>query len=131
MLKHDHRKWASRGDAKIWVIVGIIVVAGIFAASKFGPIYQKKWDLEDKMEELMRRFTTLGEEGILDQLQLYVDKENLGFDVYESCEFSGELEIGQAATLTCSYDVVVGLPKYEKYRVIAVKKIGKIPATSN
>mgnify|MGYP000569067309 CR=1 FL=1 len=131
MVMHNHRRWASPGGAKVWVMAAIILGAGVFAASKFGPIYQNKWDLEDKMEELMRRFTTLGEDGILEQLQLYVEKQNLGFDVYDSCEFSGELEIGQAATLTCSYDARVGLPKYEKHRVVAVKKVGKIPATSN
>jgi hypothetical protein len=123
-----HRQGGSVGGVKIYILAAMILAAGVFVASKFGPHFQTKWELEDKMEDVMKRLVRVGEEGIFDELQLYVDEQKLGFNVYDNCTFSGE--VGGAAKWVCTYDVNIGLPKYPKYRMTAIATSSKLPVSS-
>ena len=128
MEQQMHCRGGSVGGAKFWILMLLIIGAGIFIATKLGPVFQTKWELEDKMNETMKRFVRLGHDGIFDELQVYVDEQHLGFKVYDNCKFEGEVD--GPGTWTCTYEVNLGIPKYEKYVVTATATSSKIPNSS-
>lgn len=121
----------SRGGAKIFIVLLIAILgSGIYAASKFGPVYMDKWDLEDYMEGQIRRLYSLGEDGIFEQVDNFVVEHNIPVRPYEDCEFEGEL--GEPGYMECNYMVTIYFPKYvHQMPVRAYKRVPKIPWTSN
>ena len=117
----------ERGLSGFWIIMIILVLGcGIFIASKFGPIYMAKWDLEDFMEDRMKNIYSIGIDGVYDDLTVYAEDNNLPFHPDQDCVLTGE--IGQAGDLVCKYDVKIQVPGYTYiYHVIATKHVGKIP----
>ena len=105
-------KKGSKGESKAPIIVFVIVLAIVaFISIKFVIVYNQKWNLESKMEELMQRFYHVGEEGIFFELNEFVEKEGVyGFDAYDACTFVGELE--EAGTFDCTYTKQVVFPGY-------------------
>jgi hypothetical protein len=125
--RHDP---GAAGAARYFIVLIVLVIGvSIYVASQVGPVYNAKWELEDKMEELMHRFAALDEEGIFTQLQEYAEKNNLPFNAYEDCTFTGDK--GEQGEMTCTYVKEIKFPRYTyKMKIVAHKIVSKIPFTS-
>ena len=121
----------SRGGVKTNVILVIAaIIVGVLLAAKLGPVYGAKWDLEDYMESLLMRFSSLEEDGVFNNLQDYVEKHNIPVRSWEDCNFDGY--VGEPGTLTCDYSVNVNFYNIHtyKWKVHAEARLTKIPYDS-
>ena len=118
---------ASQGISGIWIILIIAVLAGgIFILSKFGPIYSRKWELEDYMEQRMLQFYSLGVDGIYEQLDKFITENQMPIQAYEDCTVEGEQ--GEPGIIVCNYKEKITFPFYVYiYPVRAEYKLTKIP----
>ena len=100
---------SSPGVNKVVIIVLVVIVAGgVFVLSKFGPVYNDKWGLEDFMEHTIGRLRSLGEEGIMQDIDKYCKGQNIPIDPYHQCKFKGDF--GKPGTITCKYKVEIMFP---------------------
>ena len=129
MVQRQVGNGASVGGTKLIILIIIALAGGIFLAAKLGPVYQTKWEMEDFMEDLMRRYHVLGQEGMFINLQSYVDNNKLGFNVDDNCTFEGEDEA--PGKFDCNYEVNLGIPNLEKFQVHAHADVPKIPSIAN
>ena len=120
----------SRGDAKIWIILIVLIVfGGVYASTKFGPVYSNKWEMEDYMEGQIRRMAILSEEELFDIIDQYAQKNQIPISVFEDCKYSGEP--GEEGIMTCEYDEKINFPRYVYvYHVRVVARVPRIPRTA-
>jgi hypothetical protein len=139
-LSVQRRRAASRGLSKFSIaVILIVIVGGIYLLSKFGPVYQDKWKLEDRMEDDLRRTASLGQEGIFGDLAAFTEKNGIPAPPADplipsdgTCKFIGEP--GKPGNISCHYTVLIEFPLLKNpypYEVVASKHLTYIPLTSN
>lgn len=123
---------ASPGAMTFWVVVIVLIlIVAIYLGVKLAPIYQQKWDFEDRMEVVLKRASIVSEDEMFEILQEYADKNKIPVKVWEDCRFEGSP--GKPGTLYCDYAITthfLGDFYVRDIKVRAKKFLPKIPESS-
>jgi hypothetical protein len=100
----------------IWFLFLAIIGVIIYGIVTFGPPYFHKACLENKMEEFMRQYGTLGEEEMIDMIIKVAGKDCKVFKLrYENFDFDGA--VMEDSVLSCHNTEVIRLPGDRFYKI--------------
>ena len=128
----NRRRRGSKGEGWFWpvVILGTIAL-GLTTLIKVLPVIQEKGKLEDFMEPEIKRIPRLGHDGVMENINKWMEQNGYGFSAWDNCTLEGER--GGPGRMECDYDRVLDFFGVYQYtmKVQAIKEVEKIPLESS